>query len=243
MNKQQIQQKILKWQQTNPNSGYTILEGLMAMLLVATTMSAIAPVVALSVGRRVQARRVELATQAARSYIDAVRQGDIEPPKIALTDPEGWSTVQGVKAPGELKCKDTDIQKPNPKKYCEATVNHLSVDSPLYCVDGGDGGDCKGLTDMIVYAVGFHGGNNKPEYGYELFVWVYRGGGVEGSELLNETISTYSNNAGLATRYGDKERALFKTTTEIAPKELYGSFKNICDRVKDKHSEKHCGTE
>ena len=224
-------------------SGYTMLEGLIAMVVAAATMSAIAPVVALSVGTRVQARRVELAAQAARSYIDAVRQGDIDPPKIALTDPEGWSTVQGVKAPGELKCKDTDIQKLNPKKYCETAVSHLGVASDLYCVDGGDGGDCKGLTDMIVYAVGFHGEYEKPEYGYELFVWVYRGGGVEGSELLNETISTYSNNAGLATRYGNKERALFKTITEIAPKKLYGSFKNICDRVKDKHSEKHCGTE
>jgi type II secretory pathway pseudopilin PulG len=42
-------------------------------------MIAIAPVMAFSVATRVQARRVELATQAARTYIDALRTGAIKP--------------------------------------------------------------------------------------------------------------------------------------------------------------------
>lgn len=96
---------------------------------------------------------------------------------------------------------------------------------------------------MIVYVVGFYGGNNKFEYGYELFVWVYRGGGVEGFELLNEIILIYFNNVGLVIRYGNKERVLFKIIIEIVLKEFYGLFKNICDCVKDKYLEKYCGIE
>ncbi|MFM6395306.1 MAG: prepilin-type cleavage/methylation domain-containing protein, partial [Planktothrix sp.] len=63
-------------------SGYTILEGLMAVVVVAVLVSAIGPVIAFSVGTRAQARRVELATQAARSYIDWVKS----PPDTTETE-------------------------------------------------------------------------------------------------------------------------------------------------------------
>jgi prepilin-type N-terminal cleavage/methylation domain-containing protein len=57
------------------DGGYTIIESLVAMIVVSVLMIAIAPVMAFSVATRVQARRVELATQAARAYIDALRTG------------------------------------------------------------------------------------------------------------------------------------------------------------------------
>src|SRR6476469_3620673 len=52
------------------DSGYTIIESLVAMIVVSVLMIAIAPVMAYSVATRVQARRIELATQAASAYID-----------------------------------------------------------------------------------------------------------------------------------------------------------------------------
>ena len=55
------------------DGGYTIIESLVAMIVVSVLMIAIAPVMAFSVATRVQARRMELATQAARAYIDALR--------------------------------------------------------------------------------------------------------------------------------------------------------------------------
>ncbi len=61
------------------DGGYTIIESLVAMIVVSVLMIAIAPVMAFSVATRVQARRVELATQAARAYIDALRSGAIKP--------------------------------------------------------------------------------------------------------------------------------------------------------------------
>jgi prepilin-type N-terminal cleavage/methylation domain-containing protein len=60
------------------DGGYTIIESLVAMIVVSVLMIAIAPVMAFSVATRVQARRVELATQAARAYIDALRTGAIK---------------------------------------------------------------------------------------------------------------------------------------------------------------------
>ena len=60
------------------DAGYTIIESLVAMIVVSVLMIAIAPVMAFSVATRVQARRVELATMAARTYIDALRVGAIK---------------------------------------------------------------------------------------------------------------------------------------------------------------------
>jgi type II secretory pathway pseudopilin PulG len=52
----------------------------MALMVASILLTAIAPLVALAVASRVQARRVDLATQAARSYVDGLRANVILPP-------------------------------------------------------------------------------------------------------------------------------------------------------------------
>lgn len=74
MTKRQQQQNLSQ----SRDGGYTIIESLVAMIVVSVLMIAIAPVMAFSVATRVQARRMELATQAARAYIDALRTGAIK---------------------------------------------------------------------------------------------------------------------------------------------------------------------
>ncbi len=76
MTKRQQQQNLSE----SRDGGYTIIESLVAMIVVSVLMIAIAPVMAFSVATRVQARRVELATQAAKAYIDALRTGAIASP-------------------------------------------------------------------------------------------------------------------------------------------------------------------
>lgn len=61
-------------------SGFTVVEALMAIVVASALMVAIAPVIAMSVSARVQARRIDLATQAARSYVDALRANSLDPP-------------------------------------------------------------------------------------------------------------------------------------------------------------------
>lgn len=59
----------------NPSTdvGFTLLESLMAVAVVSILIVGIAPMVALSTSARVNARRVDQATQAGKSYIEAVR--------------------------------------------------------------------------------------------------------------------------------------------------------------------------
>ena len=102
MTKRQQQQNLSK----SRDGGYTIIESLVAMIVVSVLMIAIAPVMAYSVATRVQARRVELATQAARTYIDALRTGAIKP-----LDPEFPAAGAAAAAPTSLDnlyCVDLD---------------------------------------------------------------------------------------------------------------------------------------
>jgi type II secretory pathway pseudopilin PulG len=61
-------------------SGFTIVEALMALIIASILLVGLAPIVVLSVASRVQARRVDLGTQAARSYIEGLRAAVNDPP-------------------------------------------------------------------------------------------------------------------------------------------------------------------
>ena len=60
------------------NSGFSLIESLVAAVVVGIMIAAIAPMIALSTSARINARRIDQATQAGRSYIDAVRGGVVD---------------------------------------------------------------------------------------------------------------------------------------------------------------------
>ncbi|MDJ0553984.1 MAG: hormogonium polysaccharide secretion pseudopilin HpsB [Microcoleaceae cyanobacterium MO_207.B10] len=224
----------------SPEAGYTIIEGLVAMIMVSTLMAAIAPIIALSVGTRVQARRVELAVQAGRSYIDGVRSGTIPAPGKLIGD----ETLIGVGTlSSSSSCTPTDSAP-----YC----NNPTVDrGTFYCVDG-DGGGCTSdsLTDMMVHAAAVLDPDTQPEgyrkelaaasdnaeamaeIGYLLSVRVYRASAFkDASKISTELPTTTVNNTGLATRDGTTEKPLFVTVTEIAPNtRSFNNYKDFLDR-------------
>ena len=76
---------LLLLNQKKPNSGFTILESLVAIIVVALLMTMMAPVLVFSVGTRVQAKRVEIATQAANTFIQGLKSGAIPPPNYTVT--------------------------------------------------------------------------------------------------------------------------------------------------------------
>ncbi len=65
-------------------SGFTIIESLVAILVAAILLAAIAPVIVLSAATRVQARRIEQATQATKSFIDSVKSKSIDAPSKVI---------------------------------------------------------------------------------------------------------------------------------------------------------------
>ena len=135
------------------DGGYTIIESLVAMIVVSVLMIAIAPVMAFSVATRVQARRVELATQAARAYIDALRTGALRPPGSTPASLPGFPTEDAAVPPA-------------------APINR----NQLYCGKP----DCTGTgssQEFLVQGVR-PPGTNPTDTGYFLTVRVYRADGA-----------------------------------------------------------------
>jgi prepilin-type N-terminal cleavage/methylation domain-containing protein len=155
MTKRQQQQNL----SDSRDGGYTIIESLVAMIVVSVLMIAIAPVMAFSVATRVQARRVELATQAARTYIDALRTGAIK------------STDPGFPVPDDT----------NPPAAPPSLNN-------LYCVKFDEKPDCNGSKDFRVQGVR-PTGLTPTDTGYALTVRVYRADAVGGMKIEQQSVA------------------------------------------------------
>ena len=198
-------------------AGYTIIESLVAMIMVSSLMVAIAPVIAYSVGTRVQARRVELAAKAARSYIDGVRSGAIDAPNWLAAEPSNNNTSAPTGESLTLPCNDGD--------YC----GDLGTNGQLFCIDG-DGGNDPGCeidssTDMVIQAARYSTAGIDANLGYELLVRVYRADAFSESGTLNTQmpLTTVTN------AIGSRRSPLTAVITEIAPTEK--SFQNLRDRL------------
>jgi prepilin-type N-terminal cleavage/methylation domain-containing protein len=156
-------------QQNLPQSrdgGYTIIESLVAMIVVSVLMIAIAPVMAFSVATRVQARRVELATQAARTYIDALRTG-----AIRSNAPRGFPVVGN----------STDFPTASTTLYCV----ELDEDVDLECSD-------TSKKDFYVHGIR-RPGTNPTATGYSLKVRVYRADGFSSPGTMKTAQQSVAN--------------------------------------------------
>jgi prepilin-type N-terminal cleavage/methylation domain-containing protein len=203
----------------NNEGGFTIIESLVAILVVSILLVAIAPVLSLSVATRVQARRVELATQAAKSYIDAVKTKKIAAP--VETGATTTLTAYGVPAAGTLTC--------TANSYCTAPTG-----TSLYCVDFDSSGSCvnTSLTDMIIQGFRYNSANsnsNDPTKGYALGIRVYRADAFKDSTALipstslpNKKQATFTGGAG------QRKAPLVEMTTDI--NDTVPSYNDLCAR-------------
>lgn len=216
-------------------SGFTIIESLVAIIVIGILMTAIAPTIVLSVATRVQARRVEFATDAAQSYIDGVRSGTIEPPELPNKSDDELEEYDFSKydAPeqGNLSCNAND--------YCS------SPDDNLYCIDGDADGSCTITTskDMIVQAFRYNPSSTETEAGYSLGVRVYRADAFDRNKVDElkalkdddaKKQSTFSGGTGLRS----VQTPLIEITTDISNGT---NFSNFCERLKvDDNDDSNC---
>lgn len=219
------------------DSGFTIIESLMAIIVVSILLIGIAPVIVLSVGTRVQARRVELASDAARSYVDAVRSGTIIPPPITKRDPNATTDPPPPDAPtGTLTCnKSSD--------YCSSPTTPST--SSFYCVNGDSKEGCQNdsVKDMIVQGYGYNSRSTSAENGYKFGVRVYRADAFKPGITLKALKDKDKNGKeiqkqstfGLNLLSKEKEQPpLVEFTTEVTSKAT--SFSDLCSRLEEKDS-------
>ena len=209
MTKRQQQQNLSQ----SRDGGYTIIESLVAMIVVSVLMVAIAPVMAFSVATRVQARRVELATQAARAYIDALRTEALKPNDPAFPKRETANNVANALAPAK------DINS-------------------LYCFDMDDTPKCQPSSnkDFVV-----QGAWRNPDptitptdpstKGYELMVRVYRADSFAPDAPALRAPKDLPKQSIVGAGLGERSVPVVEMTTEI-PASGDPSYKSIFDRLK-----------
>jgi prepilin-type N-terminal cleavage/methylation domain-containing protein len=208
-------------------SGFTIVESLVAIVVVAILLAAIAPVIILSVGTRVQAKRVELATDAAKTYIDGVRSAKIAAPAISTND-------NPPPAPsGTLSCPTTG------SAIC--SISPASTLFQLYCVDADTGGCTNNNSkDMIIQAFGYNANSTNASNGYRLGLRVYRADAFQSGITLKASPNikqqkSFTGGSGLS----PIQAPLLETSTEISNNST--TFSNFCDRLKNEdNSQSQC---
>ena len=203
-------------QRSPSQQGYTILEGLMAVIVVSVMLLAIGPVIAFSVGTRVQAKRVELATQAGKSYIDWVKAAP-DPNAIKERAPKQTATTTAP-ATGDLTSDCTSKDG-----YCTTT------DKKLYCVNLDETAGCQtnSPVDMVVQPIIIIPDATKPEKGYGMQVRVYRAN----SFAPGVTLQSPTKSDSLTTNaLGNRGLPLVMMKTEVLPSGA--TFENLRDRLK-----------
>ncbi|MCJ8279581.1 MAG: hormogonium polysaccharide secretion pseudopilin HpsB [Rivularia sp. ALOHA_DT_140] len=185
-------------------------------------MTAIAPTIVLSVATRVQARRIELAADAAQSYIDGVRTGTID-----VSDLPSDNEIKSYDAPeqGTLTC--------TANSYC------TSPQTNLYCIDGDADGSCTlNPKDMIVQSFRYNKSSTEIEDGFNLGVRVYRADAFDSNRVTELTAlkdqdtkkqSTFTGGTGLRS----VQTPLMEITTDISNGT---NFSDFCERLEDSNN-------
>ncbi|WP_041233943.1 hormogonium polysaccharide secretion pseudopilin HpsB [Cylindrospermum stagnale] len=209
-------------------AGFTIIESLMAIVVVSILMAAIAPVLALSVANRVQARRVELASQAARAYIDGVRSGSIPTPNqvVTLTEVSGHTF-------SSARLTFADTAAPSASLSCGSPTNGYctnSASSSLYCIDR-DGGGCATSPrsqDLVAQAFRSTTTGATTDQGYLLAVRVYRADAFQNGSTLKTMKRNNSKASTVTGGFGDRLAPLTEITSEVASGKT--KFQDYCTR-------------
>ncbi|MEG4112095.1 MULTISPECIES: hormogonium polysaccharide secretion pseudopilin HpsB [unclassified Microcoleus] len=192
-------------------AGYTIIESLVAMIVVSVLMIAIAPVMAFSVATRVQAKRIEMATQAAKTYIEALRSEALKP-----------GTNNGFPA-----------QYTTPKLEDSPAPGNINA---LYCIDK-DGNGCTSDSNQDFVVQGYYYNNlpaatNPTKTGYSLIVRVYRANSFAGSVGALKTQKDLNAQQGITSSgLGNLRAPLVEMRTEIGASDRQGAYNSLCTRI------------
>jgi prepilin-type N-terminal cleavage/methylation domain-containing protein len=209
------------------SSGYTLLESLMAIVVVGILITSVAPMLALTTASRVQARRVDLATQALRAYTDGVRGGVLPIPQrfivsiatgtnfIELGPDYGFPPASSLLLGGNNYATiNTSTVFPDSGTLVDTNGNGFSVDDPQDLVIQAI--RTAAVCSPVCAANSADEIDNAKKQGYLLALRIYRADGFSGGVVPTET-----DQAGVFIgSAGSKSRPLVTSVVEIFPSDF-----------------------
>lgn len=221
-------------QRIQNSEGFTIIECLIAIIVVGIFLISIAPVLVLSAGTRVQAKRVEQATQATNTFIDAVRTGVITPStNITLTAISSSSD----------RTSDNLITTTN------MPVPTSSTKTALYCYNSDRtlvSPGASGCTSNLFYiqSAKIVVPNQTASDGFRLGIRVYRSDVDFTQPLLASLVDSNGNHNNTQKAFGatwNVQAPVIEMTTDIASDYSSGtagstSYNALCNRFGNKNN-------
>ncbi|MEH1768289.1 hormogonium polysaccharide secretion pseudopilin HpsB [Nostoc sp.] len=209
--------------QPSGESGFTIIESLVAIIIVAILLAAIAPTIVIATATRVQSKRVELATQAVRTFIDGLKIG-------AVTAPTTTITPDGTLAGNLLTTSTTSMPVPTATTslYCvtKDANNNLTISAPnctsnLFYIQA--------VKVIVTGSTPINTTTGQPIDGYGLGIRVYRSD-IDFTKTVNASTSSNNNRQNTFTgSLGSTQSPLVEMTTVIASKNT--TFNALCQRL------------
>ncbi|MEH1925325.1 hormogonium polysaccharide secretion pseudopilin HpsB [Nostoc sp.] len=215
--------------QPSGESGFTIIESLVAMLVVAILLAAIAPTIVIATATRVQSKRVELATQAARTFIDGVKTGAVTIP-ATTTAPTGTLAGNNLLNTTSMPIPQTTASLTSLYCVTKDANNSLAITNP----------DCTSNTSKIFYIQAVRitatgstptDSTGLPKDGYRLAIRVYRSD-IDVTKPVYAGLSDSSINKkqnAFTGTLGNTQSPLVEMTTEIGSRNT--SFNALCQRL------------
>ncbi len=187
-------------------SGYSLIESLIAIIVVSVLMVSVAPMIALSVGTRAQAKRLELASQAGKAYVDFLRANSTSEVIPGSNPPETYAEKN---APSNTNA----TQAPTQGDFVADVEGYVDNTNTLYCINFDENSGCQSnsLVDMVVQPVRVNNGANA-NAGYNLLVRVYRADAFSS----NDPLQTEGQNSAITNAIGDRTAPMIQFTTSIS---------------------------
>ncbi|MHC5673407.1 hormogonium polysaccharide secretion pseudopilin HpsB [Nostoc sp.] len=222
-----------KQQQIHPSgeSGFTIIESLVAIIVVAILLAAIAPTIVIATATRVQSKRVELATQAVRTFIDGVKTGAVPIPATTIT-----LTLSATATPRSLgdnllttgATGNMPVPTASTSLYCviKDANNNLTISAPtctsnLFYIQA--------VKVIVAGSTPIDTTTNLPIDGYGLGIRVY-GSNIDFTKTVNASDSSNNKRQNSFTgTLGNSQSPLVEMTTVIGSKNT--SFNALCQRL------------
>jgi prepilin-type N-terminal cleavage/methylation domain-containing protein len=214
------------------DSGFTIIESLMSIVVVGILLISITPILVMATSIRVQSRRIEKATQAANTFIDGVKTGSI------LTGSSAAPSKKISLDPATLRTSADYLisitQMPVPTSKTDADVNlyllkkdgNICITSDSACqTDSTNPFDEFYIQAMPIIVAGIH----TKASGYRLAVRVYRSDVNFSKPLLASTSDVKKVVSPLVAGIGNRQAPLIERTVDIGHNST--RFQALCYRL------------
>lgn len=212
-------------------AGFTIIESLMAILVVSILLAAIAPAIVLSVATRVQSRRVELATQAAKTFIDGVKTGAITAPTVIGDTLSASTSAEPRTLEDNAEDYLVDASKmtaPSSTTDLYCMVKGVVQSSVSTCQDD----DNKSNADSFLIQAGRLTQSTDAKDGYRLALRIYRAD-IDFSTTVKPTSEPNSDEKVVQNTFaaglGDRQAPVIEISTDITNSST--TYQALCQRL------------